>query len=271
MVGHRLTFAALLGNLRDMSGQAAGTRRRKLTSSAANVALAFTEDERSHAALVISVLAPAIDALARALPNTEVVLHELTKLPHTIVAIAGSLTARRVGGPPTDLGLRVLGAGWSDHLISYATESQDGQRMRSSSILFYAPSGRPVASLCFNSDISDLERARDVLVALTATSPLDPSGMSSDGVPETFPASVEALAEGLMRDAVAAVGVPIGLMKKTHKLAIVRDLEARGFFAIREAVDLAAQLLEVSRFTIYNYLKELQAGDTAQQDGRGGS
>ncbi len=230
----------------------------------------FTAEEVAHAALVVSVVAPIVEPLAAAMPRTEVVLHELTRLPHTIAAVAGSLTGRQVGGPPTDLGLRVFGAGWSEHLVGYRTEDASGRQMRSSSIFFYAPTGRPVACLCMNTDINDLQRAREVLAALTATTTLGGAAAGAPGAPsETFALSIETLADGILRDAISAVEVPVNLMKKAHKLAIVRDLDARGFFAIREAVDLVAQRLEVSRFTIYNYLKELDGEGGAGKDGGG--
>jgi predicted transcriptional regulator YheO len=228
--------------------------------------LRFTAGERAHAARVVQLMAPVVAPLAAALqPRTEVVLHDLTKMPNTIAAIAGTITGRVVGGPPTDLGLRVFSTRWNEHLIGYRTDTADGRPMRSSSIFFRADTGTAVVCLCLNSDVSDLERARDVLSALTVTTTgldLDgpvPAGQQVAGPVETFPVSVEALTEGILRDAVAATGVPIELMKKAHKIDVVRELDRRGFFTIREAVDLAAQRLGVSRFTIYNYLNELQA------------
>jgi predicted transcriptional regulator YheO len=171
--------------------------------------------------------------------------------------IGGTLTGRSIGGPPTDLGLRTFKAGWTDHLIGYRSETADGLVMRSSSVFFHAPSGRSVVCLCINSDIGDLRRAQEILGAMTATSPL--LGSPGEGPSETFPVSLESLGDGILTDAVAAAGVPVELMKKSHKVTVVKDLNGRGFFTLRGAVDLAAQRLGVSRFTIYNYLNELQA------------
>ena len=47
-------------------------------------------------------------------------------------------------------------------------------------------------------------------------------------------------------------------MHKRHKLAVVADLRDRGFFLLKESVDTAAAALDVTRFTIYNYLNELE-------------
>lgn len=231
----------------------------------------FTKAERAHALRIVDLVGPIVPALATALgPRTEVVLHDLTRLPKTIAAIGGSITGRTVGGPPTDLGLRTFRSGWHEHMIGYRTEGADGLVMRSSSLFFHAPSGKPVACLCINSDVEALVRAQEVLATLTATSTADPLGeeLTPDGA-EHFPTSVDTLIEGILRDAIAAVGVPIGLMKKEHKIQVVRELERRGFFTIREAVDTAATRLSVSRYTVYNYLNEIQAERDEQAGGVG--
>jgi predicted transcriptional regulator YheO len=218
----------------------------------------FTTSERAHAALVVSLVGPIVPALAQALaPRTEVVLHNLTTMPNTITAIAGTVTGREVGGPPTDLGLRSFRDGQTEHWLRYRTEL-DGLQMRSSSIYFHAPSGKPVVCLCLNADITGLLKAQEVLAGLTA---IDLTGLAPQPVAEpteTFADSIESLSDGVLNQAIAAVGVPVGLMKKAQKFAVTQDLERRGFFALRGAVDHAAQRLNVSRHTIYNYLNELQ-------------
>ncbi|MGW2056811.1 helix-turn-helix transcriptional regulator [Streptomyces sp. NPDC001840] len=235
------------------------TRRRKPP--------AFTAAERSHAARVVSLIGPIVPVLAEALkPRTEVVLHDLTRMPNTIAAIGGTITGREVGGPATDLGLRAFRSGRREHLIRYRTETADGTAMRSSSIFLHAPSGKPVACLCLNTDISALEHAQQILNALTAASQPDEASPDASTVSvETFPESIDTLAEGLIREAITAIGVPVELMKKAHKKDIVRELDSRGFFTIREGISIAAQRLAVSRPTIYNYLNEI-AADGSEED-----
>ena len=46
-------------------------------------------------------------------------------------------------------------------------------------------------------------------------------------------------------------------MQKKHKIAVVHLLKERGFFMLKESVGMAAQALQVTRFTVYNYLNEL--------------
>lgn len=222
--------------------------------------LEFSDVDRSHATLVLSILETLVEPLAAALvPRTEVVLHDLTRLPGSISAIAGAVTGRRIGGPATDLGLRTFSTGWREHLIGYRTETSSGMPMRSSSIFFQAPSGRAVVCLCLNTDISEVVRAQELMRALSSIASIDPSLQSLEQPSEKFPTSVEDLAQGILAEAVADVGIPVSAMKKRHKVEVVRRLRDRGYFTMREGVPIVAQHLGVGRHTIYNYLNEIEA------------
>ncbi|NUT94782.1 MAG: aminotransferase class V-fold PLP-dependent enzyme, partial [Saccharothrix sp.] len=71
---------------------------------------------------VFAALIPTVHSLADALgPGTEVVLHDLSALPNSIVAIAGDLTGRGVGGPMTDLLLGLVRRGTTQDLAGYET------------------------------------------------------------------------------------------------------------------------------------------------------
>ena len=74
------------------------------------------------------------------------------------------------------------------------------------------------------------------------------------------------LAAHLIRRAVSKVDAPVELMQKRHKVEVVRDLKARGMFHLRDAVDMVAAALGVTRFTIYNYLNEIADDEAASED-----
>jgi predicted transcriptional regulator YheO len=83
---------------------------------------------------------------------------------------------------------------------------------------------------------------------------------------ETFVTDVDQLAAHLMRRAVSKVDVPVELMQKRHKVEVVRDLKARGMFHLKDAIDMVATALGVTRFTIYNYLNEIADEDGADDE-----
>ena len=80
---------------------------------------------------------------------------------------------------------------------------------------------------------------------------------------ETFPKTVEDVMAETVSQAIANVAVEPNLMHKRHKMEVVRLLEERGLFLVRDAVDYVARELKVTRFTIYNYLNELKDKDGA--------
>ncbi|WP_181775459.1 aminotransferase class V-fold PLP-dependent enzyme [Amycolatopsis pittospori] len=190
---------------------------------------------------LLTALVPAVHALAAMLgPGNEVLLHDLGRLPDSIVAIAGDLTGRTVGGPMTDLLLGLVRRGTTQDLTNYETHGPDGRAIRSSTLFLRDADGVAIGCLCVN--------------RLT-----DGEVRSSGQEPETFPPDVDSLQRFLVGRAVTKAGIPVDLMKKRHKAAVVRELDEAGFFLIKDSVDHLAGELDVTRYTIYNYLNEIRA------------
>lgn len=62
---------------------------------------------RASREAMITALAGLVDPLKRSLiGSSEVVLHDLSKMPNSIVAISGHLTSRNIGDPATEALLR---------------------------------------------------------------------------------------------------------------------------------------------------------------------
>ncbi len=210
----------------------------------------------------VRALAQLVEPLAAILPgDCEVVVHDLARLPCTIVAIAGSLTGREVGGPATDLLLRAVAKGEARTTLGYVSRTADGRELRSSTMVVRDAQGIAVGALCINADVSAW---RVVARLVESMLPGDgAAGPSEQGPQEEYPQDVDSLAQSLLARAIADAEVPVELMQKRHKLGVVHDLRDRGFFQLKEAVETAAKALSVTRFTIYNYLNELGADDDA--------
>jgi predicted transcriptional regulator YheO len=209
---------------------------------------------RSEAKRIVEVLLPLVEPLAMVLgPKSEVVLHDLSKLPMSIVAISGSISGRNVGDASTDISLLVLERSeQTRHHIGYRSEMPNGTVCRSSSILLYGESKHPVVALAINTDIEELLAARDLLDSMVSTVlPLEAKGRAYD--------DVASLTDALLTRAIDSIGVPVSEMSKKQKINVVRELEKRGFFFIREAADRAAAALGVTRYSIYNYLNQLDS------------
>jgi predicted transcriptional regulator YheO len=216
---------------------------------------------RAEARRIVARYEPLVEPLALAFgPDSEVVLHDFSRLPHSVVAISGTLSGRQIGGLPTDLALKNISAANPEpYHIGYETVMPNGRVCRSSSIHLFGSSPRPAGSLCINTDVSALKAARDAIDALMGLGerrrPVEPAAHPV----ETFHHSVDSLADTIISDAISTVGVPLEMMSKKQKVEVVRVLKDRGFFLLRDGIDLAASALDVSRFTIYKYLNDLNA------------
>jgi hypothetical protein len=77
---------------------------------------------------------------------------------------------------------------------------------------------------------------------------------TSDGVL----ANLEDALERLIAQGEAHVGKPLDEMTRAEKQQLVRYLDERGAFQLRKAVEGVAEMLGVSRFTVYNYLEAIR-------------
>lgn len=216
---------------------------------------------------LIRVFADLVEPLGRSLPSSiEVVLHDLERLPNSIVAVHGDVTGRRVGDPATDLLLQKVASGDFSHAVGYSTQLLDGRYLRSTTMFLRDSTGTAVAALCLNSDVSVWQALGKFVsdmggllepVASTLGAELTPSLERPPAPEEVFPRDLDELASHLIHQAILEQNVPVDLMRKEHKIAVVRTLKARGMFMLRDAVEMIATSLGVTRFTIYNYLNEL--------------
>lgn len=227
---------------------------------------------------LIAVFAHLIEPIGRSLPSaTEVVLHDLSLLPNSIVAIHGNVTGRRVGDPATDLLLEQVSDAADDHAVGYVTKLPDGRVIRSSTMIIRDVSGVRVAAICLNSDLSVWMSAQRIVDTMLGSASRPPGALVTAGMhspepqaapvegprTEVFARDVDELAAHLVHTAIERTGVPAELMHKQHKVEVVRDLRTRGMFLIRDGVDMVASSLHVTRFTIYNYLNEIKDMDGA--------
>ncbi|WP_340265793.1 helix-turn-helix transcriptional regulator [Sphingobium mellinum] len=218
-------------------------------------------DRQALMAIFQSLVAP----LCSALPTSgEVVLHDLSKLPNSIIAVAGSITGREPGDAATNLLLETMASRDFTNKSGYETRLSDGRRLRSSTTFLPDRHGEPMAALCINIDMSPWEVMRDA--AALALGEKNPVRRKAFADHEVFMRDINDLSTFLIRNAIDTIGVPVDLMHKRHKIAAVKELSERGLFTVRSAVDKVAEALNTTRFTIYNYLNELASSDEVQEE-----
>lgn len=208
--------------------------------------------EKEHAG-IFRALSQLVEPLAASLPDSEVVVHDLTKIPNSIVAIANSLTGRKPGDPATDMLLGEAAKGTVSTKINYATSLSDGRRLRSTTIAITDSEGNTFAALCINSDVSGWRQVARISNSMLGTQD------DQNEQEENFARNVNDLGDLILDKAIAEQGIPVDLMRKEHKLNVLRDARDGGVFLLRDAAGTVAKKLGISRFTVYNYLKDIDA------------
>ena len=106
--------------------------------------------------------------------------------------------------------------------------------------------GNAVAALYINSDVMIWQAVKAIAESMLPSTQQETQKPPED---EEFFQDIDELAQHLLADAIDASGAPVELMQKRHKIAVVKDLKDRGFFMLKESVEMAAQALQVTRFT----------------------
>ena len=210
---------------------------------------------------ILSALRPVIDGLAATFgPTCEVVLHDYRQGEQSVVAVAGAVTGRQVGGALSEIGLAVLAQGdTAGNDINYMTRTPDGRLIKSSTMPLRDGAGHVFGALCVNVDVTALRQAGDLLTALAGTSPAQ--------VPATtFSDDFDDVVDALIRAEEVARGMPAAALTRPQRLALLRVLDRRGIFTVRNAVPRLAERLGVSRSAVYADLNECRKATSNSED-----
>jgi len=225
----------------------------------------------------MQALLPIVRGLAEMLgPDCEVVLHDVRRLPHSIVAIEnGGVTGRTIGDVPTDRMLRSLrNLGETEDVRLYLT-SQEGKILKSLAVTLRDEDGVPYGLLGLNHDISEMVQAQRALANFTAV-----AGLGAGAAPETgeiFAGDIRDVVAGMVTKILGEMGRTPAAMSREEKMEVVKRLEERGAFLVKRSAEQVAEALDLSRYTIFAYLKEIRHGgdaagghDPARRTGAGG-
>ncbi|MCO8269174.1 helix-turn-helix transcriptional regulator [Actinoplanes sp. TRM 88003] len=215
----------------------------------------------SDADAILGALHPVLDGLAATFgPACEVVLHDYRQGEQSVVAVAGSVTGRRVGGALSEIGLAVLAQGdAATNDLNYVTRAPDGRLIKSSTMPLRDSAGHVFGALCVNIDVTVLRQAGDLLTALAGAAP-------AAAELTTFSDDFDDVVESLIRAEELARGKPVAGLTRAERLALLAALDRRGVFSVRNAAPRVAQRLGVSRSGLFADLAACRKTPTSDKD-----
>lgn len=179
-------------------------------------------------------------------PFCEVVVHDLLHPEHAILAIHNNQSGREVGAPATELGLaRIADPAFPQILANYANRYADGRPVKSTSVGIRDSSGRYVAALCLNADLSFFLGMQQAVAQFARTGD---TPMCSENL---APVGADATLRRIDHFAAQRATTPRAL-KPDARRALIRELKNEGCLEFRRAMEIVARHLGVSRATVYS-------------------
>lgn len=187
--------------------------------------------------------------------NCEACIHDLTLLENSLVYIQGDVTHRKPGAPATDLLVKMLqqNSGKPEDRHNYRTTTSDGRSLKSTTTFVRDRRGTPFAAFCINLDTTDFYNAGQALMPF-----INIQENNHQPSTETFTHSSGETVEAIFFHAVEEIGKHPATMNVDEKTQLTRQLEENGTFLLKGAVEQVAQMMGVTKFTVYNYLKKVR-------------
>ncbi len=190
--------------------------------------------------------------------NCEVVIHDLRYPDSSLVYMVGNVTNRSLGAPVTNIVLEALRntGDKSEDLHCYKTVTKDGRTLKSSTTFIRDSLGKIIGCICINFDLTEFYLGKNIFAQFTEF-PFD--NEKNANKQEYFAQDVNDVIGNIIKQVIDTSKVPVSLMQKEEKVHIVQELDKKGVFLVKGAVDQVAAVLGVSRYTVYNYLDEIRS------------
>jgi D-arginine utilization repressor len=182
-------------------------------------------------------------------PNVEVVMHDL--ISKKIVYISNSFSKRRIGDRMIN-DLEDLASIEEDFVGPYEKIGEDGRKLKAVSIVLRDAKRLPIGMICVNYDIETLETLIKSLKTLTNIEKgTTPATLFSQNWKEHTNQTIDIF---LKDQNISLVG-----LTNQDKKELVKFLQKEGIFEIRNALVYVCKTINVSRATIYNWLKQFHS------------
>lgn len=182
-------------------------------------------------------------------PFVEVAVHDLNQ--GQLVAIYHNISQRKIGEPSPLNELNVNTANFPDYFTSYYKRNWDGRSLKCTSVTIRDGKGKPIGLICFNVDTSFAQDAYKLLETFLKTK------TEAENPIEIFGSQCEEQATYLVQQYLENKNLSLNHINKKQKQELVQHLYHKGIFNFKNAAPFIAKQLNISRASVYNYIKQL--------------
>lgn len=190
------------------------------------------------------------EGLSKTFGNScETVIHDMKNKRNSIVAINnGHVTKRKVGDGLDLLGTHAQVSEFLEgiDLVNCQGRTNTGKLVKSST--FHLIGKEYHYAFGINFDYTYLSFAESAIRDLTKV---------GEGLEEAMNESGENRLKSIFEECLKTVGKPVSMMDKEDRVKIITLLQEKNAFSFQKSIPFVSEALNISRYTIYNYLKKL--------------
>lgn len=194
--------------------------------------------------------------------NCEVVLHSMEHEDRAIIAIENNhVSGRDVGEPMSDFVFKLLedmSTADEPFINFFKNTTISKSELKSCTTLIRNSSGLIIGALCINMDLSI--PVKEFLNEFLQSDSEEFNGTRNADYTQT----TRELIDSSIDSALEIVNRKRGLSSTERNKAVIFELYKKGIFSVKKGVEITAEELGISRFTVYNYLKAIKGSDSGK-------
>lgn len=180
-------------------------------------------------------------------PLVEAAVHDLEQ--GKVIAIYHNLSRRKAGDLSPLKELEVDTQEFPDYFPPYYKLNWDGRPLKCTSVTIRNEKGKAVGLVCFNMDASAIQDAHHLLETLLKVKEQGKNPI------EAFGGSCEEQAQALAAQYLEDNQLSLLHLTRGQKKDLVHYLYNKGIFNYKSAAPFIASYLNISRASVYNYIK----------------
>jgi len=182
----------------------------------------------------------------------EVIVHNFSDLQKSVVFVSGNLTNREIGSSITEFLLKKIRRGETkENIENLKLKMKNGLILRSSTIFIHNENGDTIGSLGININLTNIIEMNSILNSYLINE-------NDEEHEEKLMGTINDIFEKIIKKHIKDFEKPVSHMSREEKTRIIKKLDHAGVFLVKGGIERIAYELNISRYTVYNYLNSVE-------------
>lgn len=200
---------------------------------------------------ILDAMIPVANAIAATIgDNCSVAIHDFSRPLHSVYHVVNGHLLGQHKGDSLGFAMSDLMERNGDSIVNYFGQ-YNGHSIKATKTLIRDEEGKIIGCFCINIVIDDFLSAKKTLERLCMTLPLSAFQEEEKEAAD----EISEVCRTIINNAYYEYTGNIPVLSKQDKINLTRELDKKGVFKIKGSVEQLANLIGVSKFTIYGYLR----------------